>query len=524
MLPKAAAVAMMLLLLTLASGCIKNDIPYPRIQASIADLVTDNQVQPASIDSINRTVTLFLDESADIRNVSISGFTLTPEGAEWPDSIKFFKGVDLTEPVRTFVSLYQDYFWTISAVQTIERYFSVEGQVGAATIDAEGRRVVVYVPEHMKLSKIKVTSMKLGGPAATYTPSLIDKVTDFSGPVEVTVSEHGRTSQWTIYVQPTESTVTLERVDAWTKVAWLYVSAQEGRDNGIQYRLPDDLTWTELDRSEITASGGALTGRLIHLMPETTYIARAYSDDEFSNEVEFTTGPTYSIPNGSMDNWWQNGKVWNPWAEGGEAYWDTGNKGAATLGQSNTYPTDDTSTGTGQAACLETRFVGIGTIGKLAAGNLFAGYYVKTDGTNGILSFGRAFTLHPTHLKGYLKYKCCPVTHAAAGFENRKDTPDIGIVWCALIASESPFEIRTNPNNRNLFDPDAPDVVAYGKVEYDYTIENYIPFSVEFVYKDTQRNPTYIIMVASASSLGDYFTGGAGSTMWIDDLSLDFDY
>ncbi len=511
-------------LIVSASGCIKNDIPYPRIQANIADMTVEHQLQAASIDSLNRTVTIFLDEVADIRNVKMTGYTLTPAGAEWPDSLKFAAGVDLSETQRTFVSLYQDYFWTISAVQNIERYFSVEGQVGASTIDVPGKRVVVYLPEHANLKKVKVTSMKLGGPEATYVPSLVDKTTDLSGPLEVTVTEHGRTSQWTIYVQTTESTVTLERVDAWTNVAWLYVSAQEGRDNGMQYRLPDDLIWTELDPSEITSEGGALTGRLIHLQPETTYIARAYSDEEFSNEVEFTTGPLYSIPNGSMDDWWLNGKVWNPWAEGGESYWDTGNKGATTLGTSNTYPTDDTSSGTGQAACLETRFVGIGTIGKLAAGNLFAGYYVKTDGTNGILSFGRTFTLHPTHLKGYLKYKCCPISHTTGGFEDKKETPDTGIIWCALIDSDSPFEIRTNPNNRQLFDPNGDYVVAYGKVEYDYSIDNYIPFSIELQYRDTQRNPKYMLIVASASSLGDYFTGGAGSTLWVDDFSLDFDY
>jgi len=77
------------------------------------------------------------------------------------------------------------------------------------------------------------------------------------------------------------------------------------------------------------------------------------------------------VPNTNLDEWWLNGKVWNPWPEGGTPYWDTGNKGATTLGPSNSTPTDDTSTGTGWAARLETKFVGIGALGKLAAGNLF---------------------------------------------------------------------------------------------------------------------------------------------------------
>ena len=66
-------------------------------------------------------------------------------------------------------------------------------------------------------------------------------------------------------------------------------------------------------------------------------------------------------------------------------FWDTGNKGATTLGSSNTIPTGDTSNGTGKAAKLESRFVGVAGIGKFAAGNIFAGSYVRTDGTNGVL-------------------------------------------------------------------------------------------------------------------------------------------
>ncbi len=506
------------------AGCIKNDIPYPRIQANLAQIEVDHQSQAASIDSINRTVTIFLDETADIQHVKATAWTLTPAGAQWPDSALFASGIDLREPVETTVSLYQDYTWRISAVQPIERYFTVEGQIGASTIDPIGRRVVVYVPDHVNLKRLKVLSMKLSGPEAVYSPDIVDNSIDFSSPVSIKVTEHGRTLDWTIYVQTSESTVAVNRVDAWTCVAWVHVSAQDSRQNTIQYRAADAGEWIDLPQSEISGSGGAITGRIIHLQPETTYIARAISDDETSNEVEFTTGSLYSIPNGSMDDWWLDGKVWNPWPKDGESYWDTGNKGATTLGTSNTFPTDDTSTGTGQAACLETRFVGIGSIGKLAAGNLFAGVYVRTDGTNGILDFGRPFSLHPTRLRGMMKYKCVDITHTTAGYEDRLGQPDTGIIWCALIDTDAPFQIRTNPKNPNLFDPTAPYVVAYGKAEFNHSVDTYQPFSITLEYRDTQRTPKYMLIVSSASALGDYFTGGNGSTMWVDNFELDFDY
>ncbi len=43
-------------------------------------------------------------------------------------------------------------------------------------------------------------------------------------------------------------------------------------------------------------------------------------------------------------------------------------------------------------------------------------------------------------------------------------------------------------------------------------------------YKSTSRTPKYLIICASASKYGDYFTGGAGATMFIDDIKLVYDY
>ncbi|MDE6394667.1 MAG: PCMD domain-containing protein, partial [Duncaniella sp.] len=260
------------------------------------------------------------------------------------------------------------------------------------------------------------------------------------------------------------------------------------------------------------------------LKPLTSYVARAYSGSDYGAEIEFTTQGTEQLPNSDFEQWWLDGKVWNPWAEGGSPFWDTGNKGATTLGTSNTYPSDDTPTGKGRSACLETRFVGIGMIGKLAAGNIFAGSYVRTDGTNGILSFGRPWTIRPTRLRGWMKYHSAPISSTTSGYENLKGEPDTGIIWIALIDTDEPFEIRTNPNNRQLFDPDGPYVVAYGKAEWNTDVTEWSRFEVTLDYKSTSRVPKYVVCTASASVLGDYFTGGNGSVMMIDDFELLFDY
>lgn len=505
-------------------GCISNDIPYPRIQANFVTFEVENSLQATSIDSIARTVTVFLNESADPMNVKVTDFVLSPEGVEWPDSAAYAGGVDLTSEIKTRLTLYQDYEWTISAVQTIERYFTIDNQIGASTIDVPGRRVVAYVPRGTNLNAIEVASVKLAGSEAKYSPDIEGKTVDFSRPVDVTVTEHGRKTVWTIYIQESETSVSMDRVDAWTSVAWLYGNAQAGKSNGFQYREEGSDVWTDVPDDWVTHNGGAFTARLIHLQPNTSYSARAISDDEFSAPVDFTTESTYDIPNGSMDEWWLDGKIWCPWPENGQPFWGSGNKGATTLGTSNTFPTTETSSGNGQAAQLETRFVGIGIIGKLAAGNLFAGTYVRTDGTDGVLDFGRPFTLHPTALTGYLKYKTAPISSTTSGFESLKNQPDTCVVWCALIDSDQPFQIRTKASDRHLFNPDADDVVAYGIIQYGYNIDNYQPFRVELKYRDTSRRPKYILIVASASKYGDYYTGGNGAVMCVDNFTLDWDY
>ncbi|MDE5635325.1 MAG: PCMD domain-containing protein, partial [Muribaculaceae bacterium] len=93
-----------------------------------------------------------------------------------------------------------------------------------------------------------------------------------------------------------------------------------------------------------------------------------------------------------------------------------------------------------------------------------------------------------------------------------------------LIDSNEPFEIRTNPKDRQLFDPAGSEVVAYGNIQYGKTVTDYIPFEFEFKYTSTQRVPKYILIVASASKYGDYFTGGNGSVLYVDDLNLLYDY
>ena len=217
--------------------------------------------------------------------------------------------------------------------------------------------------------------------------------------------------------------------------------------------------------------------------------------------------------------------MWCPWGDGEPPFWGTGNKGSTTLGDSNTFPSSDTWDGNlGFSAQLDTRFVGIATIGKLAAGNIFSGDYKKTDGTNGILDFGRPCNERPTRLKGYWKYTSTPISHTSLEYDYLKGQPDTANIYIALTDWTAPFEIRTNPKNRQLLDKNANYIIAYGSIQSGKSIPEWTEFSIELEYRDTHRIPSYILIVNRASKYGDFFTGGSGSSLLIDNFHLEWDY
>lgn len=507
----------------LIAGCIKNDIPYPRIQPNFLTFNVAGQDGGTSIDSASRTVTVTLEETCDIYQVQVTGYTITP-GATIETDI-FSAPVDMSSPLSVVLKLYQEYTWTVRANQPVERYFEVEDQIGSTEIDVPGRRIVVQVSSNTNLSQVKVVRAKLANEGSVITPDIADGgVIDATRPVPLRVEVFGHVQDWTLYVEAVEALVTTVSADAWTNVLWIYGQAQVGAEMGAQYRMQGDQMWIDVPEANITNNAGSFTARVDHASANSTYEVRATSGLNIGNVLTVTTGSAVQVPNSDFENWWLDGKVWCPWAEDGTPYWGTGNKGAATLGQSNTVPTDDTPSGTGWAAKLETKFVGIGSIGKLAAGNIFVGAYLRTDGTNGVLAFGRSFTERPTALRGYYKSHMTNISHSDADHANLIGRPDTAAIWVALIDSAEPFEVRTNPKNRNLFDPNGPEVVAYGKFWTTESVEQYVPFRFEIKYNSTSRVPKYIIITASASNLGDYFTGGSGSVLYVDDFVLEYDY
>ncbi|MGL4519130.1 MAG: PCMD domain-containing protein [Phocaeicola sp.] len=518
-----STVVCLLLILIGATGCIKNDIPYPIIRLQILQLEVDGQLGSSVIDNENRTVTVQLSERVNPSQVQVKSLLLT-EHAE--TTLTSHSVIDLSTPYKVELSYYQTYEWTLVGVQDISRSFTVKDQIGAAVIDTALFRAIAYVGMNTDLANIELTGMKLGPEGASYSRTIEELSGSFVTSKTVNVSYHNKLESWSLFVFQTEVEVTTEPADAWTQVAWLKGTGRDETEKGFEYRSLGSVEWQTVT-TPITQLSGSFTTRLSGLEPTTTYEYRAQSGEAYGEIISFTTAAATPISDGSFDYWHQAGKVWNPWSEGSSSNWDSGNKGATTLGESITIPTADTceENPSGQAASLSSKFVGIGSLGKFAAGNLFLGEYLRTDGTNGVLAFGRPYRAFPTQATIYYKYTPALINYVDAELSSvvALNTPDTCHIYVALGDWDEPVEIRTRKSDRKLFDLNDPNIIAYAAFQSGQATSTYQKLTLDLEYRATNRTPKYLVVVCSASKYGDYFTGGAGSSLLVDELSVTFD-
>lgn len=259
------------------------------------------------------------------------------------------------------------------------------------------------------------------------------------------------------------------------------------------------------------------------LVPETQYVVRAVSDKDKSNAIHFTTESAKQLPNMSFDSWTKSGKHWyaNSTSDSNnqDFIWDSGNKGANTLSEVNpTSPTSNVAVaGDGkQAAHLQSKTV----FGILAAGNVYTGQFGKTIGTSGAeIYFGRQYTSRPLALKGYYSYAPVAINKTKAPYNDLSGKPDIFSIYVLLSDWTAWFTVNTSEGR--FIDVNDPSVIAYGTIEGNVNTNGYKEFNIPLEYRNN-RKPSYCVIVASASKYGDFFTGGDGSILLIDEFEFTF--
>ena len=538
--------------LAVAACKIENDIPYPIVEGNIISMEVEGQrasdeggSAQAVIDKSKRTVRLYVDDSVDLSQLRITkftvsdGVTLIPDAGKCHDVSSFptvgfgslaelsassDTRVDFSKPVTFTLKTYQDYLWTVSVTQIITRNIVLENQIGKAVVDAVNRNVAVYVSKDQPLNAVKVSAFQLGGEHGTVIP---DPVTydayDFSQPATFLVSHAWEevSREWKVFVYQSEGVSTgSTNIFTRTTSATLKGDIQSGKTPVVEYKKQSETGWTTLATSAITVSGTSYTALLTGLSPATSYQYRISVDGTAGDVRSFATGTATPLTNASFDNWYQDGKLWNPWPSGGTSFWDTGNRGATTISDSNSVPTDETSNGTGKAAYLESKYLMM----RFVAGNIFTGDYVRTDGMNGVLSFGRPFTSFPSKLRIHYKYSSVTIDKVGDdAYRYLKGQPDSCHIYIALTDWDKPREIRTRPSERQLFEKNDTHVIAYAELVQGTSDATYRQLDLTLQYRYTNRTPKYILIVATASKYGDYFTGGTGSKLWVDDFELIYD-
>ena len=297
---------------------------------------------------------------------------------------------------------------------------------------------------------------------------------------------------------------------------------QSGKTPVVEYRKESETSWITVPSANVNVSSNTFSATLTGLSASTTYKYRINVDGSIGSEQSFTTATATPLENGSFDEWSSeaaaNGTLWQPWST--SSFWDTGNRGATTIADSNSVPTSETCNGSGKAASLETKWV----VMKLASGNIFTGSYVRTDGTNGVLSFGREFKSFPSKLRINYKYTSATIDKIGEdALEYLKGRPDSCHIYIALTDWNQPLEIRTRPSERQLFDKNDSHVIAYAEYISGNSDSQYQQKDLVLNYRYTNRTPKYILIVASASKYGDYFTGGVGSKLLVDNFELIYD-
>ncbi len=552
---------------SITSCAIKDDIPYPIVEAAITAFQvsgqcneTDTEAAAATINKNDATIDVFVSDTVNLAAVRIirmevsNDATIQPadnclrpsefptQGFERPASTDNTH-VDFTQGEAKFtLTTYQDYTWRIRVKQVIIPEVQMAGQVGDAIIDNVNHNVIVYVAANQDLSAVAVQKFRPAGQHCVVAPDPTETPTyDFSEMRTFTITAgNGRsTAAWRVFVYHTEAQQQATAT-AFARCVTATISGQcaSGVAPKVEYRRQGDAEWTVLPTGQIAVNNTRYVAELTGLVAGGTYEYQVTAGEATTSVQTFTTVAPQQLPNGSFDDWHIEGSgtraLYCPWAEGAESYWDTGNHGATTVGASNSTYVDE---GGRRFANLQSKYIVI----KFAAGNIFTGEYLETDGTNGVLNFGRPFTSFPTKLRFDFKYRTSTITRTGGEwkeaygnyitrqlYEGLKGQPDTCNIYVALgdwepvdyKGTQCRYLIRTRPSALHLMDMNDSHLIAFGQYSCGKDISTWTTQTVDINYRVRDRQPSTIIVVASSSKYGDYFTGGEESLLQIDNMEL----
>ena len=573
-------------------SCIKNDIPQPVVDLYIASLDVEGTNGEIVLDRSTYTATIPLAEETNIEAVKFKSITY---GSDVVTNINYTtdnsqiivsknlnnKVVNMSQPEYITLSYFQSYEWKIVATQTINRIWTVDGQIGSTEWDIDGHRAIVKRRQDYPLNDVKTTEVRFG-PRPTYDyPEVSEIPTNFDNAEmsrTISVTAHGNNVVWELIIVPTEVALDFEYVSAGANVIWIKAAAIDGASIKFAYRKRGEEQWqmiaekwyaTDSSNPYNRYEEGFVKAVIRGLEPGTEYEVIGYADEKQSDIKIVTTSTHYQLPNSDMEQWnkftndqnllptGEAGPCWYPFSSVTEMFWATGNPGGTSLGEKYnlTYPvyksanpenvpadsTGETSAFMGSQSVLNMKF---------AAGNLFVGHYGETLGTNATVYFGRPVEqdIKPVAVRFKIKYSRGGINWitignkyqaASAGTEYHIGSkqmkivggqPDVAKVFFCLTDWSEPHCVNS-ADEKTFFDPRTEaGVFGLGYFDSDATPELVVERTDEWhtmtlpiEYSNPEVVPSQLLLTFTCSGYGDYFTGSDASWMYVDDIELLYD-
>lgn len=358
-----------------------------------------------------------------------------------------------------------------------------------------------------------------------------------TGNVTVTVDPTMNQYTYDFTIDPNAKSGATLSANPWSQLAYLtatdiMLDSGELSSLKFQYRPKNTDTWMDVATTVNTAASSA-TATLTGLTSAMVYEYQLTDGEISIAKGEFTTETEIALYNGSFEIWNKSGDTWYPEtaekAGNTTSFWNTSNPGTsqgmgAIGGAVN--PTTGVTTpihgGTYAAELKSTEKLSV-----FAAASLYTGSFMGLSGMSANMEFGKAFTTRPTGLHGYYKYTPAVI--------NKVDRTPAGVTivqgetmdQCAIFIALAKKTFTFNNKNEDQYIQYAtdPNIIAYGELPSGAATEGdgYVEFNIPLKYKNLTDQPTHIIVVCSSSKYGDYMTGGVGSTLYVDDLSLIYD-
>lgn len=352
-----------------------------------------------------------------------------------------------------------------------------------------------------------------------------------NGNVTVKVDPTTNKYEYTFTIGKLEKDCSLS-ANAWSNFAYFTAADISGTTADMalkfQYRKKGEEAWTDVAAKP--EGKNYITDKITGLTPATTYEYQLVGTANETTSIigrlaTFTTETNIVLQNGGFEDWYQNGDIWYAASKdvfnAGNYLWDSSNPGGGEYGFNPT--TGDASvkrTGS-YSAKLESQHAVV----KFAAASLYYGRFGKLIGMSGAkIDFGQPFKSRPTALHGFYQY--APKNIGYVGEKQpantvKKGDMDICSIYIALSKKKYTVD-NTNPSTFINFESDE-SIIAYGELpaaDCVNTNGEWKEFTINLKYKNITDKPAYLIIVCSSSKYGDYFTGGKGSCLHLDDFEL----